>query len=179
MLGTPAHLLVPLGGAAKLQLVTSWQGTPQQELVALTWFHPEQPSQSMQVSSLRERQGITMVGLSPLGQELWRARIQHDGALQSSGLPPFDDPRLMQQVLANLQLASWPIAALQPQLADAKLIETPNGRTLLDAEGTPLWRLTRDGQHSQIEHLALGYRLELHLITRETLSTVTDPKEQP
>lgn len=120
-----------------------------------------------------------MVGLSPLGQELWRARLDHTGQLQSSGIAPFDDPRLVQQFLATLQLATWPLAALQPQLKGAQLSEDNTGRKLISNDGQLLWQLARDGQHSQIEHLTQGYRIELHLLSREELDAVPVIEEQP
>ncbi|MBG23160.1 MAG: hypothetical protein CMF22_06855 [Idiomarinaceae bacterium] len=166
-------LWTPVSDAAGFTLATSWPGPAQQELVLIEWSHPEQDQHSLQVSSARSAKGLTMVGLSPLGQELWRAALDASGRFSSTGVAPFDEPRLVKQMLATMQLVNWPIADLQPRLHGAKLLATKQGRVIHSASQELLWELTQQGDTLVVEHHAFNYRIELRQLQLEMLEFPT------
>ncbi len=166
-------LWTPLSDSAGFTLATRWPGPAQQELVLVEWSHPEQGQHRLQVSSARSTKGLTMVGLSPLGQELWRAALDTSGRFSSSGIAPFDEPRLVKQMLATMQLVNWPIEDLQTRLQGAKLSVTEHGRVIHNSNQELLWELTQQGDTLLVEHHAFNYRIELRQLQLEMLEFAT------
>ncbi|WP_258241011.1 DUF3261 domain-containing protein [Pseudidiomarina homiensis] len=164
-----SSLWTPVSEQAGLELVSHWPGPAQQELMLVEWSHPAQGQHTLQVSSARSAKGLTMVGLSPLGQELWRAALDASGRFTASGIAPFDDPRLVKQMLVTLQLVNWPVDLLQPNLHGASLQVTDNGRLLSSPTGAILWRLSFHDNGMLVEHLAFGYRIKLRQLSLEML----------
>lgn len=162
-------LWTPVSQQAGLELLSSWPGPAQQELMLVKWSHPEQGEHTLQVSSARSAKGLTMVGLSPLGQELWRAAIDASGRFSANGIAPFDDPRLIKQMLATMQLVNWPLAVLQDNLHGATLTATKNGRALRGNDGQLLWQLSLQNDVLLVEHHAFNYRIELRQLSLEML----------
>ena len=163
----PSNHAVALGDSALLELARYWPQTPVQQLQRITWSHPDHGTQRLLVSSYLHGQGLTVIGFSPLGQELWRAEITQQQPLQAQGIAPFDDTRLARAIIADLQLQQWPVAVLQQQLYNATLAATETARQVIGREGNILWQTQNNGSHTIINNFVGGYQLTIELLEQQ------------
>src|SRR5690554_2333568 len=77
---------VPLNATARLDLASSWPGKPTQQLHQVTWSHAEHTPQVFLISSYLSNSEVTVIGLSPLGQELWRVFLTPGKPIAASGI---------------------------------------------------------------------------------------------
>lgn len=149
------------------QLLDSWRGQPQQLLQQAVW-HDSKTEQQFLISVLLTEQQMVLVGLSGLGQELWRLAYQPGHQLSHSGIAPFDQPQVARRLLAEMQLALLDQASLSTRLQGLQLQQNAAGeRQLVTASGE--LQLTIRGAAT----LAVGHSTEI--ITddyRLTISTL-------
>lgn len=114
-----------------------------------------------------DQQGITLAGLSPLGIRLFLLRYDASGIHSEQHIPVVKLPP-PSQVLADIMLTHWPIAAWQPQLPPGwTLRDIGDQRQLRNASGkliTDIHYLTRNGQRQPIaitQH-AFHYHIAIH-----------------
>lgn len=166
----PSQHAVRLGDSALLELARYWPQTPVQQLQNITWSHPEHGTQRFLASSYLHAKGLTVVGFSPLGQELWRAAITPQQPLQAQGIAPFDDLRLARAIMADLQLQQWPIAVLQQQLHNATITATDTTRQVKNHAGNVLWQGQNSGAHTTINNYVGGYQLTIELLEQQVVA---------
>lgn len=162
-------LAVSLGGTSSLQLQTQWFEEPVQQLQQITWRHPEHPVQTMLVSSVLKATGIVLVGLSPLGQELWRVELVPGRPPTIRGIEPFSQPQLAKAMVADMQLHLWPLTHLQNRLEYARVQDNGQQRTVTNLHGNLLWRASEGENSIRIENISGGYQLDIKLLQREQL----------
>ncbi|MGQ4277288.1 DUF3261 domain-containing protein [Pseudidiomarina sp. E22-M8] len=164
LLPTATQQQVQLGANARLSLQTSWRGAATQTLQQVIWSHPEHEPQTFLVSSWLSAEQIVMVGLSPLGQELWRVELGHQQPLTVTGIAPFDQPQLAQAIVADMQLQRWPVAELQTHLQGATLEQTPDGRHVVSDAGQVIWSSSTAKGTTTLRHHVAGYSLQLRTL---------------
>ena len=114
-------------------------------------------------------QSMTLIALAPLGQRAFT--LGYDGKTLSADLSPYVPKNLSpQRVLADLQLALWPLSAWQARLADSQ------GEWEVSEPRAGLRRLRHDGRLVEEVHyvdadpwsgqiwlvnLALGYSIDI------------------
>ncbi|WP_409522558.1 DUF3261 domain-containing protein [Nitrincola sp. MINF-07-Sa-05] len=133
---TAAKDSVPMAGGS-YRLYPGWPGPDQQWLQHIQWRNGTKTHEFMLSASLTEH-SILLVGMSPLGQELWRLSYDETGGLQTAGVEPFNDPEFASRVLAEMQLALLPMELLEPRLTKLRMTEALTSnyqRRLIDAEG--------------------------------------------
>lgn len=119
----------------------------------------EEPQQLL-IAFAVDNQQLRVTGLTPSGQRL--LSINYDGQqTQTSGshwLPDELDPRM---ILAQLQLAYWPLDTLQANYpAPWRVTETAEQRQLLHKQ-TPVWQVDYLN-HKTDETLIAGHRISLY-----------------
>ncbi|WP_157980779.1 DUF3261 domain-containing protein [Pseudidiomarina salinarum] len=155
---------VALTKDVQLQLLKHWPHTPVQQLHQVTWSHPAYMPRTMLVTSALDVSRVLLIGLSPLGQELWRVKMTPGSPLQTSGLEPFNQPQLAKAVVADMQLHQWPVPSLQQQLKGGYINQISNKRTVINAKGDVIWLSTVDVGGVVIENIAGGYTLRVVLL---------------
>lgn len=152
-------------GAGHYQLLASWPGPAIQLWQEVDWQQGD-TQQRFFVSSYLRQGSLTLVGLSPLGNEIWRIEYAAGGEVDASGVEPFDDDRLARAILADMQLAMWPEAELQPQLTGLRLSVQPEQRQLYAAERLVL-QVTTTGQSQRIKNFVADYAMTITTLTQE------------
>lgn len=153
----PKPLIHPLGPDALGQSVEARQQVT---------LHYRGRTRSMQVALRVAPDNLTLIGLSGIGQRLFTLGWNGNTIQRSRGLA--DDKRLpADRILADLELAHWPLAALRTALADSDLRLEQLGETRTVWRGdTLLWIAYRGGDepwHSPmtIYNARLNYRLDV------------------
>ncbi|TXH94993.1 MAG: DUF3261 domain-containing protein [Rheinheimera sp.] len=153
------------GGHYRLQ--THWPGPAQQILQQVVFTTAGQHHEFL-LSAQLDAQQMLLVGLSPLGQELWRIELTSDGQLLTAGIQPFADKRFAVQLLAQMQWSLLPLPDIQPQLRALTLTDMPNQRQVKNADGQTVLTIEGAGE------IAVGktYRIfdgnfELSIVTLE------------
>lgn len=164
LLPTSADPRVQLAANVHLELQTSWYGSATQTLHQVIWSHPEHQSRTMLVSSWLSAEQIVMVGLSPLGQELWRVELGAQQPLKVTGIAPFDQPELAQAIVADMQLQRWPLAGLQNHLQGASITASENGRRVISDDKQLVWSARTEGDVTLLQHHSAGYSLQLRTL---------------
>ncbi|MES1954805.1 hypothetical protein SAHY_09483 [Salinisphaera hydrothermalis EPR70] len=153
----PKPLIQPLGPAALGQSVEARQQVT---------VHYRGHTRSLQVALRVVPDDLTLVGLSAMGQRVftlgWNGHaIERGRGLKSAKRIP------AKRILADLELAYWPLPALRQALTDpdVHLQQLGNTRTLWRGD-TLLWiayRASGDPWHSRltIYDVRLGYRLDV------------------
>ncbi|MCT4717459.1 DUF3261 domain-containing protein [Enterobacteriaceae bacterium H18W14] len=119
-------------------------------------------TQSLMVLLNADNQQVMLAGLSPLGIRLFRLTYDQSGVKteQSITLPELPPAS---QVLADIMLSYWPLAAWAPQLPKGWTLKDIDSRRELRDENNELIEtiqyLTRDGsrQPVSIQHYRFGY----------------------
>lgn len=167
----PLDHSVALGNSAHLKLARYWPEASVQQLQMIRWSHPQHDSQQFLVSSYLHAQGITVIGFSPLGQELWRAELSPEQPLQALGIAPFDDQRLARAIISDLQLQQWPVAVLEQHLHNATLVATESMRQVTSHDGTILWEMHNHGSSTTIHNYVGEYQLTVELLDQHLVPT--------
>lgn len=128
--------------------------------------HRDGQSRSLQVAIKATPQRLTLIGLSALGQRLFtlvwdgqQAILTGNSLTRLDGLDP-------DWILADLQLAYWPLAPLRAALPpDLRLEQLGTARTLWRGDKLLWYRssATADAWHSKLKlyNARLGYRLTI------------------
>ncbi|WP_040502771.1 DUF3261 domain-containing protein [Idiomarina xiamenensis] len=160
------------GSSGYLQLQPGWPQPPLQlwQQAQIRWQDQQQTKQQQfMISALLTAERVTLVGLSPLGQELWRIRYDAQGLSVSSDIQAMS-PQLARQIVADMQLALWPETTLQERLqGDLRLTVEPDGRQLWQQQQLLLDIAMPSAQQITIENYQHGYRLALTLLDRQQL----------
>ncbi|MES1935598.1 hypothetical protein C27AD_04557 [Salinisphaera hydrothermalis C27AD] len=153
----PKPLIQPLGPAALGQSVEARQQVT---------VHYRGRTRSLQIALRVVPDDLTLVGLSAMGQRVftlgWNGHaIERGPGLKSAKRIP------AKRILADLELAYWPLPALRQALVDpdVRLQQLGNTRTLWRGD-TLLWiayRASGDAWHSRLTvyDARLGYRLDV------------------
>lgn len=163
-LPTSTNPKVQLAENVQLELQSSWNGPATQTLHQVLWSHPEQESRTLLVSSLLSAEQIVMVGLSPLGQELWRVELGKQQPITVTGIAPFDQPQLARAIVADMQLQRWPLAELQRHLQGASITATANGRRVISDDKQLIWSARTEADITILQHHSAGYSLQLRTL---------------
>lgn len=163
----PENQLIYQRDGGRYALHTQWKGPAQQLLQQVTFTGAGQ-QQEFLLSVQLDTQQMLLVGLSPLGHELWRITLTPDGELVSTGIQPFADRRFALQLVAQMQWSLLPLQDVQAHLSALTMKELPQQRQLIDASGAIV--LTIDGPGE----LAVGKTIrvrdsnfELNIVTLE------------
>lgn len=112
---------------------------------------------------------LTMIGLTAVGQRLFTLSWNGQQARLDSSISSIDglDPA---RVLADLQLAYWPLDALRGALPDNLRLEQYGSARMLWRDGKLLWFASSKGAdrwHSPMTlyNTQLGYRLTIRPLT--------------
>ncbi|NIY47012.1 DUF3261 domain-containing protein [Cedecea colo] len=130
-------------------------------------------TQSLMVLLNADNQKIMLAGLSPLGIRLFRLTydskgVQTEQSITLPELPPAS------QVLADIMLSYWPIAAWQPQLPEGWTLKDIGSRRELRDENNGLIEtvqyLIRDGsrQPVSIQHHRFGYTIAIQHLDNQS-----------
>ncbi len=141
------------GGYYLLQ--TRWQGPAQQVLQHVNFTAAGRQHEFL-LSAQFDATQMLLVGLSPLGHELWRIVLTPDGQLTASGIQPFANSRFAVQLLAQMQWSLLPLPAIQPHLHALTMQQLSTQRQLKNADGSTV--LTIDGAGD----IAVGHTLRIH-----------------
>lgn len=155
---------VQLAADVQLQLQSSWSGPATQTLHQVIWSHPEHESRTLLVSSLLSADQIVIVGLSPLGQELWRVELGTKQPLTVTGIAPFDQPQLARAIVADMQLQRWPLVELQSHLQGASITATEHGRRVVSDDKQLIWSARTEAEVTILQHHSAGYSLQLRTL---------------
>jgi len=171
-------LMLNLNGCAALRWLQAPPSLPLmppqalgQQLQATQVLTTEQQGKtlSMLASWVVNQQGMTLVGLTATGQELMR--IHYDGfTLNHHYSPMLENAPPAQQILAQIQLAYWPIDAIQQQLQGSNWRLTELGaKRVLYYYTSPVFEAERTGE----QQLAPDVRIYIpELNTQLSVSTV-------
>lgn len=164
---------VPMAGGS-YRLYPGWPGADQQWLQHIQWHDGTQTREFMLSVSLSDT-SVLLVGMSLLGQELWRLSYDETVGLQTSGVEPFNHPAFASRVLAEMQIALLPIELIKLRLTRLRLTETQTPvyqRRLLDAAGAEvlsiIWKGEPDAQRL-IELTQERYQLIITTLDVEVL----------
>jgi len=108
---------------------------------------------------------ILLVGLAPTYTRLFTLKFEKGEVFFEATAPiplPFD-PR---HILADLQLALWPLPVLQEQLH----IREDEGRVVFNQEATPVIQISYpgdQGEEFEFVHLERGYRIRVRNLVKE------------
>ncbi|MGB9098688.1 DUF3261 domain-containing protein [Erwinia sp.] len=133
----------------------------QQQLLTGTFKGKQQ---SLLVLLSADRDQLTLAGLSSLGIRLFRVSYDHTGIHTEHSLVLPEMPPAS-QVLADIMLSHWPIAAWQPRLPEGwTLRDSGDRRQLRDNHGkliTEIRYLQRGSQREpvSIQQFAFGYQI--------------------
>lgn len=141
------------GGSYTLH--TRWQGPAQQVLQQVTFTADGQRHEFL-LSAQFDSTQILLVGLSPIGQELWRIALTPDGQLAATGIQPFANSRFAVQLLAQMQWSLLPLSDIQSHLRSLTLQQLSSQRQLKNSNGVTV--LTIDG----VGDIAVGNILRIH-----------------
>ncbi len=139
---------------------TLQRDTPVRQLVTLDF---QGRTRALQTVLTRDRGGLTLVGLSSVGQRLFTMTWDGRQAELRSGVAQLDrlDPRWM---LTDIQLAFWPLEDLRGALPAGVSLEQVGTQRALWRGGELLWmRATTQADpwrgETRIYNAELGYRL--------------------
>jgi hypothetical protein len=123
-------------------------------------------SHSLLVLLTADNDQLTLVGLSSLGIRLFKVTYDASGihTEQSIALPDLPPAA---QVLGDIMLSYWPVAAWQAQLPSGwTLLEQAGRRELRDAKGTLIIEIAYDGEGDKrvpvsVAHHVFAYRIAI------------------
>ena len=130
-------------------------------------FHGQ--TQSLLVMLNADEQKITLAGLSSVGIRLFLVTYDEKGlrteqSIVAPQLPPAS------QVLADVMLSHWPIAAWQPQLPEGwTLTDTGDRRELRNARGQLVTAIAYLNRHGKREPISIEQRAFKYHITIQYL----------
>lgn len=146
-------------------------------------FTTAQGEQTFLLSAYLRSEENLVVALTPTGYELFRVRWSRD-VFEVSGAEHLPDPRLPMRVIADMQLALWPLSALENEVKGLHITEVleevlePHWqRTVSDSRGRDVLviqaeegPLTADEIHIRHE----SYQLTIRTIERELTESTND-----
>ncbi|HET7313275.1 DUF3261 domain-containing protein [Salinisphaera sp.] len=154
---TPKPLIRPLGPAALGASIEARQQVT---------VHYHGNTRAMQVALRVVPDDLTLIGLSAIGQRLFTLGWDGQSIRRGRGLGEAEDLPA-RRILADLELAYWPLPALQKALVDSDLRLERLGDTRSLWRGDQLlwiaYRAPGDPWHSRLTvyNARLGYRLDV------------------
>lgn len=142
-------------------------------------FVTAQGEQTFLLSAYLRSEENLVVALTPTGYELFRVRWSSD-AFEVSGGEHLPDPRLPMRVIADMQLALWPLSAVENQLNGLSITEVlkPHWqRTVSDSRSRNVLVIQADedplsANEVHIKHQS--YQLTIRTIARELTESTDD-----
>ena len=158
-------------GTGYFQLYDHWPGRSQQLLQQVIWSDGTSQHQ-FTVSALLQQDGILLVALSPLGQELWRLQYQQGNVLTVSGVAPFDQPTFARRLLAEMQLALLDVNDITAHLQQLSLQQHEQQRFIMNTDGSKVLQITNAANvdaGQQINLQASTYSLQITTLQQDFL----------
>lgn len=142
-------------------------------------FTTARGAQSFLLSAYLRAEENLVVALTPTGFELFRVRWSRD-SFEVSGAERLPDPRLPQRVIADMQLALWPISALENEIKGLRISEQSKPhwqRTLRDSRGREVLVIRAEEALLVADEIHIhheSYQLTIRTIERELTEPTHD-----